>query len=180
MLSAETPCRPVYLRTPSRTRDAMTQRNRFFGGIFNFLAPENSKQCVGCAICYLAQLVPGNTAGSNDATASLHVWVMLVFYRIWKFWNVYVVMDAIARTGKRTEGQDLEEEGILGTYGHDELKNNGKRTCWILGSEATRHHQHLLEYAQRWSIPHIQRHQRHKGERSPTFRLHAIAASTPT
>ena len=39
---------------------------------------------------------------------------------------VYVLMDANARTGRRTEGESLQDEGILGTYGRDELNDNGK------------------------------------------------------
>ena len=39
---------------------------------------------------------------------------------------VYVLMDANARTGRRNEGESLQDEGILGTYGRDELNDNGK------------------------------------------------------
>ena len=39
---------------------------------------------------------------------------------------VYVLMDANARTGRRIEGESLQDEGILGTYGRDELNDNGK------------------------------------------------------
>ena len=39
---------------------------------------------------------------------------------------LYVLMDANARTGRRIEGESLQDEGILGTYGRDELNNNGK------------------------------------------------------
>ena len=40
---------------------------------------------------------------------------------------VYVLMDANARTGRRTEeGESVHNEGILGTYGRDELNDNGK------------------------------------------------------
>ena len=35
-------------------------------------------------------------------------------------------MDANARTGRRIEGESLQDEGILGTYGRDELNDNGK------------------------------------------------------
>ena len=38
----------------------------------------------------------------------------------------YVLMDANARTGRRIEGESLQDEGILGTYGRDELNDNGK------------------------------------------------------
>ena len=38
---------------------------------------------------------------------------------------LYVLMDANARTGRR-EGENLQDEGILGTYGRDELNDNGK------------------------------------------------------
>ena len=37
-----------------------------------------------------------------------------------------VQMDANARTGRRIEGDSLPDEGILGTYGRDELDDNGK------------------------------------------------------
>ena len=37
-----------------------------------------------------------------------------------------MLMDANARTGRRMEGQSLRDEGILGTYGRDELNDNGK------------------------------------------------------
>ena len=37
-----------------------------------------------------------------------------------------MLMDVNARTGKRIEGESLQDEGILGTYGHDELNDNGK------------------------------------------------------
>ena len=39
---------------------------------------------------------------------------------------VYVLMDADVRTGRRIEGESLQDEGILGTYGRDELNDNGK------------------------------------------------------
>ena len=39
---------------------------------------------------------------------------------------LYVLMDANARTGRRKEGESLQDEGILGTYGRDELNDNGK------------------------------------------------------
>ena len=35
-------------------------------------------------------------------------------------------MDANARTGRKVEGKSLQDEGILGTYGRDELSDNGK------------------------------------------------------
>ena len=35
-------------------------------------------------------------------------------------------MDANAQTGRRIEGESLQDEGILGTYGRDELNDNGK------------------------------------------------------
>ena len=37
-----------------------------------------------------------------------------------------MLMDANARTGRRIEGESLQNEGILGTYGSDELNDNGK------------------------------------------------------
>ena len=37
-----------------------------------------------------------------------------------------MLMDANARTGRRIEGESLQDEGILGTYGCDELNDNGK------------------------------------------------------
>ena len=40
---------------------------------------------------------------------------------------LYVLMDANARTGRRIEGESLQDEEILGTYGRDELNDNGKR-----------------------------------------------------
>ena len=39
---------------------------------------------------------------------------------------VYVLMDANSRTGRRIEGESLQDEEILGTYGRDELHDNGK------------------------------------------------------
>ena len=39
---------------------------------------------------------------------------------------LYVLMDANARTGRRIEGESLQDEGILGTHGHDELNDKGK------------------------------------------------------
>ena len=39
---------------------------------------------------------------------------------------VYVLMDANARTGRGIEGESLQDEGVLGTYGRDELNDNGK------------------------------------------------------
>ena len=39
---------------------------------------------------------------------------------------LYVLMDANAQTGRRKEGESLQDEGILGTYGRDELNDNGK------------------------------------------------------
>ena len=39
---------------------------------------------------------------------------------------VYALMDANARTGRRIEGESLQDEGILGTDGRDELNDNGK------------------------------------------------------
>ena len=39
---------------------------------------------------------------------------------------LYVLMDANARTGRRIQGESLQDEGILGTYGRDELNDNGK------------------------------------------------------
>ena len=38
----------------------------------------------------------------------------------------YVLMDGNVRTGRRIEGESLQDEGILGTYGRDELNDNGK------------------------------------------------------
>ena len=35
-------------------------------------------------------------------------------------------MDANARTGRRIEGESLQDEGILDTHGRDELNDNGK------------------------------------------------------
>ena len=35
-------------------------------------------------------------------------------------------MDANARTGRRIEGESLQDKGILGTYRRDELNDNGK------------------------------------------------------
>ena len=35
-------------------------------------------------------------------------------------------MDANARTGRMIEGESLQDEGILSTYGRDELNDNGK------------------------------------------------------
>ena len=40
--------------------------------------------------------------------------------------RVYVLMDENARTGRRIEGESLQDEGILGTYGRVELNDNGK------------------------------------------------------
>ena len=37
-----------------------------------------------------------------------------------------MLVNANARTGRRIKGEDLQEEGILGTYGRDELYHNGK------------------------------------------------------
>ena len=37
-----------------------------------------------------------------------------------------MLMDANAQTGRRIEGESLQDEGILGTYGRDELNDNGK------------------------------------------------------
>ena len=39
---------------------------------------------------------------------------------------VYLLMDGNARTGRRREGESVQDEGILGTYGRDELNDNGK------------------------------------------------------
>ena len=39
---------------------------------------------------------------------------------------LYVLMDANAQTGRRIEGESLQDEGILGTYGRDELNDKGK------------------------------------------------------
>ena len=39
---------------------------------------------------------------------------------------VYELTDANARTGRRIEGENLQDEGILGTYRRDELNGNGK------------------------------------------------------
>ena len=39
---------------------------------------------------------------------------------------VDVLMDANARTRRRIEGESLQDEGILGTYGRDGLNDNGK------------------------------------------------------
>ena len=39
---------------------------------------------------------------------------------------LYVLMGANARTGRRIEGESLQDEEILGTYGCDELNDNGK------------------------------------------------------
>ena len=36
-----------------------------------------------------------------------------------------MLMDANARTGRRIEGESLQDEGILGTYGRNELNDNG-------------------------------------------------------
>ena len=36
-------------------------------------------------------------------------------------------MDANARTDEKIEGEKTEDDGVLGTYGRDELNNNGKR-----------------------------------------------------
>ena len=40
---------------------------------------------------------------------------------------IFVLMDANARTGEKIEGERMEDDGVLGAYGHDELNNNGKR-----------------------------------------------------
>ena len=37
-----------------------------------------------------------------------------------------MLMDTNARTERRLEGETLQDEGILGTYGRDELNDNGK------------------------------------------------------
>ena len=37
-----------------------------------------------------------------------------------------MLMDANARTGRRIEGKSLQDEGIPGTCGRDELNDNGK------------------------------------------------------
>ena len=37
-----------------------------------------------------------------------------------------MLMDANARTGRMIEGESLQDEGVLGTYGRDELNDNGK------------------------------------------------------
>ena len=39
---------------------------------------------------------------------------------------VYVLMDANPRTGRRLEGESIQDEQIIGTYGRDELNDNGK------------------------------------------------------
>ena len=37
-----------------------------------------------------------------------------------------MLMDANAQTGRRVEGESLQDEGILGPYGRGELNDNGK------------------------------------------------------
>ena len=37
-----------------------------------------------------------------------------------------MLMDTNERTGRRIEGENLQDEGFLGTYGRDELNDNGK------------------------------------------------------
>ena len=39
---------------------------------------------------------------------------------------VYVLINANARTGRRVEGESLQDEEVLGTYGRDELHDNGE------------------------------------------------------
>ena len=37
-----------------------------------------------------------------------------------------MLMDANARTWRRIEGESRQDEGVLGTFGRDELNDNGK------------------------------------------------------
>ena len=38
-----------------------------------------------------------------------------------------MLMDANARTGDKVEGEKTKDDGVLGAYGRDELKDNNKR-----------------------------------------------------
>ena len=38
-----------------------------------------------------------------------------------------MLMDANVRTGEKVEGERMEDDGVLGAYGRDELNNNDKR-----------------------------------------------------
>ena len=94
---------------------------------------------------------------------------------------LYVMMDANARTGRRIEGESLQDEGILGTYGRDELNDNGK----LLLSFATDSKLAIMNtfFSTREggvSHTHIQRCHREPHERLQTHRLRTHASGTST
>ena len=41
-----------------------------------------------------------------------------------------MLMDANVRTGEGIEGERMEDDGVLGACGRDELNDNGKRLLW--------------------------------------------------
>ena len=67
--------------------------------------------------------------GLSDIEKKRAFWHRLdsLVQRIPKKECLFVLMDANARTGEKTEGERTEDDGVLGAYRRDELNNNGKR-----------------------------------------------------
>lgn len=82
------------------------------------------------------------------------------------------MMDANARRGKRVEGENLEDEKVLGPSGRHELNDNRKRLP--RDRHQTRHHQYQAHAIE--EFPYEQRHTHNthnapKGERPQACRL---------
>ena len=78
------------------------------------------------AVNFVVGYAPTEPSDSEKKRVFWHRLDSLV-QRIPKKEYIFVLMDANARTGEKIEGGRTEDDGVLGTYGRDELNNNGKR-----------------------------------------------------
>ena len=78
------------------------------------------------AVNFVVGYAPTEPSDSEKKRAFWHRLDSLV-QRIPKNECLFVLMDANARTGEKIQGERMEDDGVHGAYGRDELNNNGKR-----------------------------------------------------
>ena len=78
------------------------------------------------AVNFVVGYVPTKPSDSEKNRAFWHRLDSLV-QRIPLKERRFVLMDANARSGENIEGERTEDDGVLGSYGRDELNDNGKR-----------------------------------------------------
>ena len=98
---------------------------------------------------------PAECAADSDKT---RFWSMLLetVASMPRIDQLFVLMDANARTGKRERGGSLENAQVVEPYGRDVLNDNGEHLVSTAAEDAGYdYREHVLLYPQRWPTVHL-------------------------